>query len=305
MPTDLDLRKLRYFAAVAETGNLTRAAEQLHIAQPVLTRQIRALENELHATLFTRSARGTDLTPAGRQLLEDARPLLQSTLALQRRVRTAERGSSRFTIGFMPGLVVTAAARRFRERHPGLDIDVLRTSWADQTDVVHDGRVDVSFVRAPFDERNLTQLPLFTEDRVVALPARHPLAARQSLPVAELADLYLLESPELVPEWRAVATEFGTGAPRQRRPMLSMEEKLEHVAAEQGIAIIPRSTAQFYTRPDVVYVPVPDVAPSRVVLVWAKARNRDDIQEFTQIARAAVTVPTADADADPAPSTSG
>jgi DNA-binding transcriptional LysR family regulator len=301
VPSDLDLRKLRYFAAVAETGNLTRAAEQLHIAQPVLTRQIRALEAELHATLFTRSARGTDLTEAGRQLLEDARPFLQAAAALQRRVGIAERGASRFTIGFMPGLVVTTAARRFRERHPGLDIDVLRTSWADQTDVVHDGRVDVSFVRAPFDERNLSQLPLFTEDRMVALPAGHPLAVRHSLPVAELADLHLLEAPELVPEWRAVATEFRTGAPVQRRAIGSMEEKLEHVAAERGIAIIPRSTAQYYVRPDVVYVHVPDVAPSRVVLVWAKGRKREDIQEFTQIARAAVTPPTP---ADPAPSAS-
>lgn len=302
MPIDLDLRKLRYFAAVAETGNLTRAAEQLHIAQPVLTRQIRALETELHATLFTRSARGTDLTSAGRQLLEDARPILQSALALQRRVRIAERGTSRFTIGFMPGLVVTAAAKQMRERHPGLDIDVLRTSWADQTDVVHDGRVDVSFVRAPFDEGNLAQLPLFAEDRVVALPVGHPLAGRDSLAVAELADLHLLESPELVPEWRDVATEFRIGALLKRRPMRSMEEKLEHVAAEQGIAIIPRSTAQYYVRPDVAYVHVPDIAPSRVVLVWAKGRDRDDIREFTQIARAAITAPPPDD--HPAPSMS-
>jgi DNA-binding transcriptional LysR family regulator len=292
MPTDVDLRKLRYFAVVAETGNLTRAAEQLHIAQPVLTRQIRALETELHATLFTRSARGTDLTAAGRQLLEDARPILQSAVALQRRVGIAARGPSRFTIGFMPGVVVTAAAKEFRKRHPSLDIDVLRTSWADQTDVVHDGRVDVSFVRAPFDERDLAQLPLFTEDRVVALPAGHSLADRDSIAVIELADLHLLESPNLVPEWRAVATEFRTGAaPRQRRPIRSMEEKLEHVAAERGIAIIPRSTAQYYTRPDVAYVQVVDVAPSRVTLAWAKGRNREDIHEFVQIAQAAVTPP--------------
>ncbi|MGX7680301.1 LysR family transcriptional regulator [Jatrophihabitans sp. DSM 45814] len=302
MPMDLDLRKLRYFAAVAETGNLTRAAEQLHIAQPVLTRQIRALEAELHATLFSRSARGTDLTPAGRQLLEDARPLLQSSVALQRRVRTAERGSSRFTIGFMPGLVVTAAARQFRARHPGLDVDVLRTSWADQTEVVHDGRVDVSFVRAPFDERNLKQLPLFTEGRVVALPANHPLAKRDSIPVADLADLYLLESPDLVPEWRAIATEFRTGTSSQRRPIRSMEEKLEHVAAEQGIAIIPRSTAHYYVRADVAYVPVPDIAPSRVVLVWVKGRDREDIGDFVQIAQAAVTGPPRDNDLSPSAS---
>jgi DNA-binding transcriptional LysR family regulator len=136
---------------------------------------------------------------------------------------------------------------------------------------------------------------------MVALPAGHPLAVRHSLPVAELADLHLLEAPELVPEWRAVATEFRTGAPVQRRAIGSMEEKLEHVAAERGIAIVPRSTALYYVRTDVVYVHVPDVAPSRVVLVWAKGRRREDIEDFTQIARAAVAPPTA---ADPAPSAS-
>jgi DNA-binding transcriptional LysR family regulator len=283
VPIDLDLRKLRYFAAVAETGNLTRAAEQLHIAQPVLTRQIRALESELHATLFVRSARGSELTAAGRQLLEDSRPILRSATALQRRVRIAERGLARFAIGFMPGLVVTAAAKEFRERHPGVDVDVLRTSWADQTEVVHDGRVDVSFVRAPFSERGLEQRPLFTEDRLVALPAGHPLAEQVWVSVADLADLHLLEAPELVPEWKAVATEFRTGRIVRRRPIGSMEEKLEHVAAEQGIAIVPRSTAQYYVRPDVAYVQVEDVAPSKVVLVWAKGRDRIDIREFAEI----------------------
>ena len=288
MPTDLDLRKLRYFAAVAEAGNMTRAAEELHIAQPVLTRQIRALETELHATLFTRSARGTDLTAAGRQLLEDAGPVLQSALALQRRVRIVERGSSKFTIAFMPGLVVTAAAKTFGDRHPDLEIDVLRTSWADQTAVVHDGRADVSFVRAPFDVRELAQLPLFTEERVVALPSSHPLATRDSVLVAELGDLHLLEAPELVPEWKAVATEFRDGGRAQPRTTHTMEEKLEHVAAERGIAIIPRSTASFYIRPDVAYVHVPDVAPSQVVLVWAKGRKRKDIQDFVTVAQAAL-----------------
>ena len=73
---DLDLRKVRYFVAVAEELNFGRAAERLHIAQPVLSRQIRALENELHAQLFVRDSSGTQLTPAGVQLLEDASRLL-------------------------------------------------------------------------------------------------------------------------------------------------------------------------------------------------------------------------------------
>src|SRR5689334_10358876 len=106
---DLDLRKLRYFVAVAEELHYGRAAERLHIAQPVLSRQIRALEEELKAELFRRDRRGTALTAAGEQLLDDARPLLAGSEALLRRVRSAAEGSRTFTIGFMPGITVTPA----------------------------------------------------------------------------------------------------------------------------------------------------------------------------------------------------
>ncbi|HEY9339887.1 MAG TPA: LysR family transcriptional regulator, partial [Kribbella sp.] len=83
---DLDLRKLRYFVAVAEELHFGRAAERLHIAQPVLSRQIRALEDELRAQLFARTRRSTELTASGRQLLDDARPLLAAADATRRRV---------------------------------------------------------------------------------------------------------------------------------------------------------------------------------------------------------------------------
>jgi DNA-binding transcriptional LysR family regulator len=116
-----------------------RAAEALPIAQPVLSRQIRALEEELKAQLFVRDKRSTELTPAGRQLLADARPLLASADALRRRVTRAARGPDSFTIGFMPGLIVTEAVRALASCHPQLTVDVLRTSWDDQTAVLHDG----------------------------------------------------------------------------------------------------------------------------------------------------------------------
>src|SRR5258708_31344138 len=110
---DVELRKLRSFGADAEQLHFGRAAEALHIAQPVLSRQIRALENELKAQLFVRDKRTTELTAAGRQLLADARPLLANADALRRRVGRAARGADTFTVGFMPGLIVTAAWRAF------------------------------------------------------------------------------------------------------------------------------------------------------------------------------------------------
>ena len=192
---DVDLRKLRYFVAVAEHLHFGRAAEELHIAQPVLSRQIRALEEELKAQLFVRDKRTTGLTPAGRQLLADAGPLLASADALRRRVTRAARGPGSFTIGFMPGLIVTGAVRALAARHPQLTIDVLRTSWDDQTEVLHDGRADVSYIRLPVDQSGLQVQALLAEPRVAVLPAGHRLAGKDTISVADLADEHLLQDP--------------------------------------------------------------------------------------------------------------
>jgi DNA-binding transcriptional LysR family regulator len=108
---DLDLRKLRYFLAVVEHLNFARAAQALHIAQPVLSRQIKALEHELDAQLLTRDRRGTELTDAGRQLATDASEILAAAQGLRRRVTRAAHGGATFVIGFMPGLTVTDPVR--------------------------------------------------------------------------------------------------------------------------------------------------------------------------------------------------
>src|ERR1700712_4500705 len=104
---DLDLRKLRYFAAVAEHRHFGRAAEQLYIAQPVLSRQIRALEQELGCELLIRTTRSVELTPAGEQLREDARAVFATADAAVRRVREIDRGAQRLVVAFAPGLRVS------------------------------------------------------------------------------------------------------------------------------------------------------------------------------------------------------
>ncbi|MGW2715732.1 LysR family transcriptional regulator, partial [Streptomyces sp. NPDC001356] len=178
---DVDLRKLRYFVAVAEELHFGRAAERLHVAQPVLSRQIRSLEDDLGVEVFARDRRGTLLTAAGQQLLEDAVPLLASAEALRRRVRTAARGTPTLTVGFMPGITLTPATALFTARRPGVDVRLLRTSWDDQVEVLHDGRADIGVVRLPVDQRGLQVRPLFREPRVVMVPAGHRLADRASV----------------------------------------------------------------------------------------------------------------------------
>jgi DNA-binding transcriptional LysR family regulator len=282
---DVDLRKLRYFVAVAEHLHFGRAAQALHIAQPVLSRQIRALEDELKAQLFVRDKRATELTPAGQQLLADAGPLLASAEALRRRVVRAARGPGSFTIGFMPGLIVTDAVRALAGRHPQLTVNVLRTSWDDQTAVLFDGRADVSYIRLPADQGGLQVQALLAEPRVVVLPVGHRLAGKDTITIADLADDHLLQDPDAVPEWRDIATEMRTRHRRGAPPVFrTVEEKLEHVAAGHGIVLLPLSTAVFYTRPGIAYSHVSDIPPNQVCLAWDATRHSQVIQDFAALA---------------------
>src|ERR1700757_2248004 len=284
---DLDLRKVRYFVAVAEELNFGRAAQRLHIAQPVLSRQIRALENELQARLFVRDSSGTKLTPAGLQLLDDASLLLAGADAARRRVARAARAISTFTVGFMPGLTVTEPVRALGAAHPDLTVEVLRTGWTNQVTVLHDGRADVGYVRMPVDLTGLQSLALFGEPRVAVVPSAHRLAGKEMISIQDLADEHLLQHPEAVPEWQTIATELRDG----RRPAFidarSVEEKLERVAAGRGFSVLPESTAMSYQRADVARVPITDIAPNEVRLAWMSARRTPLIAEFVRLAESA------------------
>jgi len=284
-PADVNLRRMRYFVALAEELHFGRAANRLHIAQPVLSRQIRALETELGATLVSRDAAGARLTVAGRQLLDDAVPLLAAADTLRRRVKLAACGAGRLTVGFMPGITVTPMARLLRGRHPDIDVRLLRTDWFNQVEVLHDGRVDVSLVRLPIETDGLGILGLFDEPRVAVVPVGHPLAGRADVVIADFDGERLLQDRAAVPEWSQLA---GSGDDGIQLPTItSVEEKLELVAGGQGFAVIPLSTAQFYTRPDVVVVPVGALAPSRVALAWLTDAAPVNIDEIATIAAAA------------------
>lgn len=289
MTNDLDLRKLRYFVAVADELNFGRAAEVLMIAQPVLSRQIRAFESELGVQLFVRDTRGTELTEHGRLLYQEAEALLASAAAVRRRIAIAARGESELTVGFMPGLMVTTAVRAFQRTHPDVSIGVMRTSWDDQVRVLHDGRADVSYLRRPFDAAGLATEPLFSEPRVVMLPSDHALAAMTSVVMGDLAREHLLQDPAAVPEWAAIAAEMRRRRGPARPPSRTVEEKLELVAVGRGIAILPLSTARFYRRADVAFVPVSDLPPTEVLLGWEGSRRSHLIDAFIATARDANT----------------
>ena len=281
---DLDLRKLRYFATVARTLHFGRAADELHIAQPVLSRQIRALEHDLGASLFTRDSHGVTLTDAGRQLLDDAGPLLASAHAVRRRVSVAARGSRRLAVGFRAGIPVIPTTRAFEVRHPDVPVDVQRMEWDDQASMLLDGRVDVGFVRLPIDETGLRLTPLYTEPLMVVLPAGHRLAGKQEVTEADLAGEPLV--------WHGDASTQPTRRPHPDSGLRvrGVEEKLEHVAAGRGISFAGRSETVFYSRPDISYVPVSDLAPDQVFVAMAASRTSPIADDFFAAAEATAEI---------------
>jgi DNA-binding transcriptional LysR family regulator len=281
---DLDLRKLRYFVTVADQLHFGRAADELHIAQPALSRQIRALEQDLGVSLFTRDRHGVELTDAGRQLLADAGPLLASAQAVRRRVSAAAGGKRRLMVGFRAGVAVTPAVRAFEGRHPDVVVDVQRIEADDQAAMLLDGRIDVGYVRLPIDEAGLRVIPLYTEPRVAVLPAGHRLAGKEEVTEADLAGEPLV--------WHGDPSTQPTKRPLPNAGYLvrGVDEILQHVAAGRGISFLARSASVFSSHPDIVYVPVSGLAPDQVCLAVAASHTSPVVDDFVAAARSTAEI---------------
>jgi DNA-binding transcriptional LysR family regulator len=194
----MELRHLRYFLAVARHRNFTRAAEELHIAQPPLSQQMQQLERELGATLFDRSARQVELTQAGEVLLSHAQRVLAMVDDLATEVREvagAKRG--RVTLGVnrtAAALILPRVARLMRERMPAIELMILEGGTSTIAELAAERRIDLGLVRLPLAAHEpttavLESQPLFQEQVMVVLLRDHPLACRAGgIHVAELRD---------------------------------------------------------------------------------------------------------------------
>ncbi|GAA2069246.1 LysR family transcriptional regulator [Streptomyces albiaxialis] len=261
---DLDLRKLRYFAAVAEHRHFGRAAQALFIAQPVLSRQVRAFERELGCALFTRTTRSVELTAAGERLYEEATRITAVVDGALRRVDEARRGEQRLVVAFSGGLHVSEPIREFTARRPDVDIDVLPLPWTERDAPLRDGRAHVGYLRRPFDDTGLLTVPIGHDTKVACLPAAHPLADREALSMADL-------DGEPVLDVRA-------------RRTISLEEKFELIASGQGIAFVPVSIAASYSRPDLVHLTVTDAPPVETCLAAPESGLTGPAREFLAVA---------------------
>src|SRR5215212_1599279 len=180
----MNFQRLRYFVAVAEELNFSRAAERLRMAQPPLSYQIKRLEEELGVQLFHRTKRSVRLTDAGRLLLVEARGLLvhaEQTASVVHRVGQGEVG--RLTVGFVPSAanrVLPPILRAFGERFPSVEL-LLREVDPDRLlRGLSDGRVDVGFLYLPFEEDSLDSRPVSRETFVAGLPDKIVEHCRQA-----------------------------------------------------------------------------------------------------------------------------
>jgi DNA-binding transcriptional LysR family regulator len=276
----MELRHLRYFVAVAQERNFTRAAERLGIAQPPLSRQIKDLENELGAPLFVRDARPIALTEAGRLLLEHAGILLANAEHLRTsmaRLIAAER--RRYVIGFVGSTIygpVPQLIRRFREAAPDYDVDLIEMNTVTQIPALKQGRIDAGLGRLTFEDAAISRRVIEKERLVVALPRDHPLAqAGAPIALAEIAAetliLYPSEPrPSYADQVQAIFREHGLAVPHIRE-VRELQTALGLVAAQSGLCLVPASV-QRLKRDDILYRPVAEAeAQSPIILSWRAA----------------------------------
>ncbi|GAA2280438.1 LysR family transcriptional regulator [Nonomuraea roseoviolacea subsp. roseoviolacea] len=286
----LDVRDLRYFRAVAEERNVTRAAERLGIAQPPLSRAIRQLERRLGVSLLDRSTRQVTPTAAGLVLLEEAVRVLDAVSAAAHRTRRAALAAPVVVVTAKPGVatdLLRRTARAYAAEPGAARVEILVSGYGEQGGLVRDGRADVALLGTGEDDHGLDLEPLTSEPRVAALPAGHALAGRSVLSCRDLAGLPFPHCPVLPPH----ADDYWSGrdvrdeAVAAPRPVVrDSSQLLEAVALGQAVALIPASLAERNRRDDIAYRPVRDAGPYTLAIAWPPGSRSPAIARFVRTA---------------------
>ena len=294
----MDLRHLRSFVAVAEELSFRRAAERLHLSQPPLSRQIKALEEELGVRLLERD-RGSRvaLTEAGKSFLADARLALSTATAARGRAQNAARDAR---VQLKLGNIAKLSTRllqhllpAYREQFPQVGVSLFEMNRPMQLEALLDGRIHVGIfpdLGAPLDRR-FQSMPVYTCPMVTVLPVEHPLAkeVKPSISVHRLAGLNLLiASPETAPgyvERLNVLCEATNFTPTATQPVEGTANLLSMVAAGYGVAILPEVAVTSFVhtcQTRRLRAPVP---PFRLKLVWLRNAQSPLLQNFLEVAK--------------------
>lgn len=289
----MELRHLRYFVTVAEELHFGRAAKKLHISQPPLSMQIRALENELGVTLLNRTQRSVALTQAGNALLGEARHILARVDQAVLMTRRASRGEiGELAIGFISVAdynVLPVVLREFRRAFPLVNL-ILRESTTDaQIRDLLAGRIDVGFVLPPINEPSLESVAILREPLIAALPDKHPLARKAGkLALENLKDAPFIlfprpYAPGLYDDVVSCCKAAGF-SPRVEQEAIQMQTIVSLVSAELGVALIPASLTNLQ-RAGVTYKSLKGGSPlTEVHLAWRRGDDLPALRVFVEVA---------------------
>ncbi|MFJ9575256.1 LysR family transcriptional regulator [Streptomyces sp. NPDC101191] len=289
----LERHELEAFLTLGDELHFGRTAERLGVSPARISQTVKKLERRIGTLLFARTSRSVALTPVGRRLHEELRPAHAQILAALERATAAGRGLlGTLRVGFgspWGGELLTAAADAFLARHPGCELTLREVPVDAGTRPVEDGELDVQYAAFPIGVPGLTAGPVLArEDRVLLVPAAHPLARRTSVSLEDLAGLALVTTGRTRSRtWREAHYPARTpsGAAIHRGPgAATWEEVLSLVGAGRGVAPGAARGARYHPRPGIAYVPFDDAPPLEYGLVWAAANENALVRAFVETA---------------------
>ncbi|HXC36663.1 MAG TPA: LysR substrate-binding domain-containing protein [Candidatus Acidoferrales bacterium] len=291
----MELRHLRYFVAVAEELNFTRAAEKLHLAQPSLTRQIHNLEEELGVRLLDRTKNQVSLTEEGRSFLLDARRLLALSLESVKAVQRFSRGESiQLNIGYLFKFnfdLLPATLETFYQTSPEIAVNLFDMSPAEQLRALETRKIDMGFVglRPPAANKNIAALNwecIARHNVVVVLPARHPLAKRSRILAKDLKPLFFVAMSE---QTHPGSREWLTGLCREAgfTPRILQDVELESgimtfVAEGLGVTLA-REQIENLPHRGVVFRPLATAAKADYWIAWHRENRSRALGRYIEI----------------------
>jgi DNA-binding transcriptional LysR family regulator len=291
----MELRTLRYFAAVAEELHFGRAAKRLAMTQPPLSQAIAGLEAELGVRLFERTRRQVRLTHAGAVFLGEARATLARAAQGVELAQRAQRGEvGRLAVGYLAATAYTLlplVLRDFRRRFPGVKLDLRELTIPQQHAALLGGEIDVGLLRPPVREAELAAETILAEPFVLALPSRHPLCVLRRVPAKRLAGepfIMFPRQPGLVFHDLVMGFCLRAGfTPRVAQEANQTHTVIGLVSAGIGVALVPASTQKIGLA-GVAYRALSEGTPeSRTAVAWRRADASPVVAAFLDVARRA------------------
>ncbi|MDJ0534631.1 MAG: LysR family transcriptional regulator [Xenococcaceae cyanobacterium MO_207.B15] len=286
----MELRHLKYFVAVAEELHFGRAAEKVQITQPVISDQIRRLEQELGVKLFFRTKRIVELTEPGKIFFKDAKQILERVDRAVSAVQKAERGElGSLIIGYTgPALytLLPKIIRTFRDRYSQVELVLKEICTNEQVEALNSGNIEVGFLHPPVDGE-FEFISIMTEKMVLALPEDHPLTTFTKVPISKLSNQSFILFPRheglsLYNRILLMCQQAGF-APKIVQEVTPQPTMIGLVAAGIGVSLVSESL-QNINRPGVVYrkldVPTPEL---ELVAAWKKEKVSPVLPKFLQV----------------------